>query len=510
MHDFRDINLSLSEKAAQVLVSFRFGNSDYSYFMLKKAWGGIHLSIWDYKGFEESREMIEEMRSQSKIPPFITSDTECGFGQVMLKEATEFTTCMGIAATGDTDAAYEVARATAIEGKYVGLCWTFGPVADVNTNPLNPSTNIRSYGTTPSVVSEFARMAIKGYQENGLIATAKHFPGQGHSSMNSHYKTETINRSLEEMEKYELVTFTECIDSGVEAIMSNHAIYPAFDSNEMATFSRKIITELLKEKMGFKGLVITDCLEMGPIKAAYPVEESVVKAFLAGHDMILTENDFERSHFAIMNALKKDLITEKMLDERIEKILTVKKKYRMFERPSHKKVPPLGSHAKLAGDIARASVKVERKTDGVIPLKAAKEESVLFLMPAPKEKMDVGVHHRDNMILEKLKARHAAIEVLHFPETFDSEHEKLILEKAGESFAVIIETSFILSSGQLGILNEYQISLMKKIQAANRKSIVIAVNPFTVFQYPFMENVIVSYSSNEYVQEAVSEKIFGA
>ena len=188
--------MDIKEKAAQILISFRFGKKEISDYCIKKGWGGIHLSIWDYKGFVESREMIEDFRRSSKIPPFITSDTEAGLGQVMLQEATEFTALMGIGAAGKCELAEKAAEVTALEAGAVGLSWSFSPVVDVNTNPLNPSTNIRSYGVNQKTVSKFSEIQIKAYQKNGLIATAKHFPGQGHSAMNSHYSLERIERNL--------------------------------------------------------------------------------------------------------------------------------------------------------------------------------------------------------------------------------------------------------------------------------------------------------------------------
>lgn len=508
MNDFKDVKLSLSEKAAQVLISFRFGKPEISDFCVEKGWGGIHLSIWDYKGLDESRAMIEEFRAKSKIAPFITSDTESGFGLVELKEATEFTTQMGIGATGNPDYAYEVAKATALEGKYTGLSWSYGPVVDVNTNPMNPSTNVRSFGTDTETVNKFAQKVIQGYQENGIIATAKHFPGQGHSAMNSHFKTEVINRSVDEMEKCELVAFYDALKAGVDAVMTNHAVYPAYDT-EIASFSYKLLTELLREKMGFKGLLITDCLEMAPIKKDFAIEESVPKAILAGNDIVLTENDYERSHFAVMNALRKDIITEKMLDERIEKILFFKKKYGVFDPlPDKFMRPDLEAHKALARKVASESVKVVKQSVPM-PLNLRQDESLLLLVPEVKKKMDVGVHHRDSKLVEKFSGLHKNTTVMVFPEEPDEAATKAILEKSEKSSAVVADVSFKLVSGQLGVLNDKQIDFLRKLQKANSKLFVIAVNPFTSGQYPFVGNIIHSFSPNEYVLEVVASKILG-
>lgn len=507
----KNIRLSLEEKAAQILISFRFGKKEISDYCVKKGWGGIHLSIWDYKGFEESRMMIEEFRYKSKVPPFITSDTECGLGQVMLHEATEFTASIGLAATGNPDLAYQAATATAKEAKYVGLSWSYSPVVDINTNPLNPSTNIRSYGIDPEIVSSFARRTIKGYQENGLMATAKHFPGQGHSCMNSHFSTEVIRRSKKEMEKCELVSFENAISAGVAAIMTHHAVYPAYDRKNLVTFSPEIVNNLLKNKLGFRGLLITDGLEMGPVKKAFPVEDSVVKAILAGHDIILTENDYEKSLFAVMNGLKKGKIRERMLDERIEKILNMKFKYGLFNPlPSKDKMPCLKEHEELSKKIARASIRIEKNNKGLLPLKEINDTSrLLLLLPEKTEKLDIGVHHRENRIEEILKSQHGNTEVLNVSYELDSVNKQPILNSVKKASAIIFDTSFKLSSGQIGTLNSSQIELLKEIMKINPALVIIAVNPFALYQLPFADTVVFSYSSNEFVLQALFEAIFG-
>lgn len=506
----RNIKFSLKEKAAQILISFRFGKKEISDYCVEKGWGGIHLSIWDYKGFEESRVMIEEFCGKSKVPPFITSDTESGLGLVVLQEATEFTTSIGLTATGNPDLAYQAAVATAKEAKYVGLSWSYSPVVDINTNPLNPSTNIRSYGIDPEIVSRFALMTIKGYQENGLMATAKHFPGQGHSCMNSHFSAEIINRSKKEMENCELVSFKNAINAGVEAIMTNHAVYPAYDKENLVTFSHEIANNLLRNKLGFKGLLITDCLEMGPIKKAFSVEDSVVKAILAGHDIILTENDYEKSLFAVMNGLKKGKITERMIDERIEKILSLKLKYGLFDPlPSKDKMPCLKEHGKLAEKIARASIRIEKNEKELLPLKINDASKLLLLLPEKTEKMDIGVHHRENKIEEILKSQHTNTEVMNVPYELNGVNKQNILNSVKNASAVIFDTSFRLSSGQIGALNNSQIELLKEIMKINPALVIIAVNPFALYQLPFAETVVFSYSSNEFVLQALFETVFG-
>ncbi|MHC4874453.1 MAG: glycoside hydrolase family 3 protein, partial [Planctomycetota bacterium] len=400
-------NLTLEEKVAQVLVSFRFGNNDISDFCVEKGWGGIHLSIWDYQTFEERRAAVKDYIARSKIPPFITSDTESGLGSNMLKESTEFTTQIGLVAAGDLELVYEVGKITAEESRYAGNVWSFGPVVDVNTNPYNPSTNTRSFGADPEVVDRYADALIRGYQENGIIACAKHFPGQGHSNMNSHYAAEVIERTHEEMWGCELKAFANAAAAGVDSIMTNHAFYPAFDKDNLATMSAEFLTNILRKKMGFKGLLITDALEMAPVKEFFSIADSVTKVMLAGNDMFITENDYEKSYYELVDAVKKGIVPESLIDDRLERILAIKEKYGILDS-SYMDLPEpdLAKNAATAIDVAGKSICLKKNTAGLVPLKTTESDEILLLLPGENKKLEIGVHYRDTDPVKIVKTHH--------------------------------------------------------------------------------------------------------
>jgi beta-N-acetylhexosaminidase len=522
--------LNLKEKAAQILVSFRFGKRENSDYFVKNGWGGIHLSIWDYTTLDGTRAMIEEFRQKSKIPPFATSDMEGGFGQVHM-EATEFTAPMGISAARDVALAKRIAAITAKEAASVGLSWGFCPVCDTNTNPFNPSTNIRSYGTDVETVCKFLPGHILAFKQNGLISTAKHFPGAGHSDTNSHYVLERIRRTKEELRNCELKPFQTAIACGVEAIMTNHAVYPAFDAKNIVTFSHKIVSGLLKTELGFKGLVITDALEMKAIKDFNSVEDSVVKALLAGHDMIITENDYEESLFAIVNAVQKGVLSEGMLDERVSRILALKKKYGLF-RPLKRKRFSLKSHGEVAKEVGGRSIRLERDTVGNVPLKINHKDQILFLTPEKVGKWEIGVHFRDTSLRSILAKHHANLVEVEVPGETNQSINRRIASRDGNmkmdarratsgdffttispvskaSKAVIFDASFQSTSGQIGILSKTQIDLLRKIQKLNPALIILAINPFLISQIPFAHTVVFTYSKNEQVLEATAAVLFG-
>lgn len=497
----------MEEKAAQVLISFRFGKKENSDYCIEKGWGGIQLSIWDYENFADARAMIEDFRSRSKIPPFITTDTETGLGAT-LDEATVFPNLMAIATAGDPSLAEDIAEATALECAAIGLSWSFCPVVDVNTYEFNPSTNIRSYGTDPESVAVFAEAHIRAYRANKLISTAKHFPGQGHSMMNSHYSIERIQRTEEEIDKCELLPFRRAIAAGVETVMTNHAVYPALDSEEPATLSRAVISGLLREKMGFKGIVITDCLEMKSIKNNYSIEDSVIRSLQAGCDIVLTENDMERSLFAVVNGVKRGTITEAMLDERITKILELKERYGLFS-PLSKPEFSLQSHKMLAKETTRKSIKVKQNIPGILPINSDNDKPVLLVCLEKTACMDIGVHSKEKDLPYFLKKVNLlAIEKSIPLKITESLYEEL--ESLAQSCSTIIfDASFRLSSGQLGILSNDLVELLKRLQNANRNLIVLAVNPFIESQIRFANAVVFTYSRSSDALEMFAEIITG-
>jgi len=501
-----NIKLSLEEKSAQVLNSFRFGKTEISDYCIQHGWGGIQLSIWDYKTFAGARATIEDFRRRSKIPPFITTDTEGGLGAT-LDEATEFPGLMAIGATGDPGLAAAVARATALECAAIGLSWSFCPVADVNTYPFNPSTNVRSYGTDPETVSRFVEAHIRAYRDNGLVSTAKHFPGQGDSRKNSHYELERIVRGRDEMDQCELVPFRRAFAAGVETVMTNHAIYPAYDDVEPASFSRELLTNLLRVQMGFKGIVITDCLEMKAIKDHYSVEESVTKSLLAGCDIVLTENDCEKSLFAVVNGVKKGIISERMLDERVEKIIALKEKYGLF-KPLQAPALSLQEHRKLAETIARKSVKIARNAKSLLPLGLPADQQLLLIVPEKNEKLNIGVHSSEKDMARYMRKYHPHLVERRIPLAVSPATRDELGRAAAASGAVIFDASFRLPSGQSCILSPKQIELLKHLHGKNGRLIVLGFNPFIISQIPFVDAIIFTYGRNEFVLNRAAELVF--
>ncbi len=269
--------------------------------------------------------LIRRMQELASVPLLISADLEGGTGLVF-RGGTRFPKAMALGATVDPENARRVGRMTALEARSIGIHVNFFPVVDVNNNPLNPIINTRSFGEDPKRVSEMAAAYIEGFQENGLIATAKHFPGHGDTSSDSHLQLPVIPASRERLEQVELLPFRGAIQAGVRAVMTGHLVVPALEPRPgvPATLSRRISTDLLKEELGFGGLVFTDALNMRGLRQRYSDAEAAVQAFTAGADLILLPPSVEKAFKGLRDALGRGRISGARLDRSVRRILEVK------------------------------------------------------------------------------------------------------------------------------------------------------------------------------------------
>jgi len=277
-------------------------------------------------------ELVSELQhwftSYTGIPGFITIDQEGGRVTRMPSDATNVAGAMAIASTGRPEHAYTAGRITARELKALGINFNLAPVMDINNNPLNPVINVRSYGDTAEVVQEYGIAMMKGLLDGGVMSSLKHFPGHGDTNVDSHIGLPTIDKSLEELEELELQPFVEAIKQGAKAIMSAHILFPQIEKSGVpGTMSHAIITELLKEKLGFEGLVVSDCLEMDAIKRFYGTAQGALGAVKAGVDLVFishTPSLVKDAIELIEAAVASGELDEAIIDRAVTKILAYK------------------------------------------------------------------------------------------------------------------------------------------------------------------------------------------
>ncbi len=273
----------------------------------------------------------------------ISIDQEGGRVSRLPEEFTIFPPCATVGRCDSTGLAYAAAAATARELRAVGINMNMAPVLDVHTNPANPIIGDRSYGSTPDLVSRLACAAIAGHQDQRVVACGKHFPGHGDTSTDSHKELPVVTVPVDRLQAVELPPFRAAVERGVAALMTAHVLYPALDPTGPATLSRSILTTLLREKLRFQGLIITDDLEMQAIMDHYGIDEACLGALRAGADILLICQDRGRQIVAmdaVHRAVEAGAISEDRLNASVERIRRVKDRYL---RPYHPADPTVAS-----------------------------------------------------------------------------------------------------------------------------------------------------------------------
>lgn len=268
------------------------------------------------------------------IPLYISIDQEGGRVKRIQKDVTQFPGNFALGIVNDTSKIYTMAHILGIQLRLSGINMNFAPVVDVNNNPDNPVINIRSFGCDPSLCGSLGEAYIKGLQKSKCIAVAKHFPGHGDTHQDSHYTLPVIYKSMLDLEKVELVPFKKAIDAGVECIMTAHIAFPQLGINTPATMSPFLLQDILRKSLKFKGLIITDDLEMKGISGIQSYGDAAVHSIKAGADILLIssyENHVQEIIDALKNALDKQDISKELLQSKVAKILELKLRYHIMQ-----------------------------------------------------------------------------------------------------------------------------------------------------------------------------------
>ena len=285
----------------------------------------------------DAAKVANQLQADSKLPLLIAADLERGLAS-RLSNVPDFPWPMALGAAGNPADAERLGAITAREARAVGIEWALAPVADVNNNPANPVINDRSFGGDPDSVGILVSAFIRGAHQNGLLVTAKHFPGLGDSSTDPHLGMASINGDMDHLNAVELVPFRKAIESGVDSILLAHARVPALDPdpNKIATISPEIVDGFLKKDLGFKGVVLTDALEMRGMTRLYnpmngnPAAQAAVDAVKAGCDMVMVPTDLGDAFHAILKAVQSGEIPESRIDDSVRKILSLKAKLGLY------------------------------------------------------------------------------------------------------------------------------------------------------------------------------------
>ena len=292
--------------------------------------GGIIVSVGSPLDIAATLNFFQR---RSRLPLLIASDLEGGTS-IRFQGGTPFPTNMGVGAGGRVQDAYAMGRVTALEGRAAGIHLTFSPVADVNNNAANPIINTRAFGGNAEAVGRMVAAAVRGIQDAGMLATAKHFPGHGDTDTDSHIALPVIRADWRRLDSLELIPFRDAIAAGVRVVMTAHVAMPGVvgDGAVPATLSPEILTGILRDSLGFKGLVVTDALNMGALVNSYGAGESAVRAFLAGSDLLLMPTDPRAAIDAMVEAVESGRVSRARLDASLRRMLEVKARLGLFRR----------------------------------------------------------------------------------------------------------------------------------------------------------------------------------
>ena len=426
-----------------------------------------------------------------EIPLFISIDQEGGRVTRITNGMTVFPGNMSLGAAGDAKLASQAAAVMARELKILGINLNFAPDIDVNSNPDNPIIGTRSFGSSPAEVARLGIAVIDAYNEEGIISTAKHFPGHGDTSVDSHLGLPIVNRSLQQLNTVELAPF-RAVASKVPVIMTAHIVLPAIDSEHPATLSPKAL-EMLREDVGFEGLIITDSLGMGAIAKNWSLEEAAIQAFLAGADILLYGADRESKvedqvvvYEALVQAVNDGRISSARLDDSVRRILATKRQFGILTEPMPKSelYSELASPKSLAvaEQVALQSITLVKNENHLLPL-AKRQTPIIW----PEEM---------KAALQPLLAECPSLRPYFIPLQATKADREAIKKVVAEEKAVLI-----------GSYNLHQnIAWRQLISSLDfKRAFVLSVrSPYDIIHIPYTAGYAVSYDDN-----AVTMKVLG-
>ena len=522
-------SLSLREKAAQIVWPSVYGDfvsgdspqwrrlTDY---IQKEKVGGFTISVGSPT---EVAAKLNALQSMSQLPLLFGADLEAGAGfrarggyfvpnAIDLGGAIVFPPEMAVGATRDTTLAYEQGKLTAIEGRALGIHIAYAPVLDVNNNPDNPVINTRSYGEDPELDARLGVAFIHGVQDHGMIATGKHFPGHGDTGVNSHLALPVVTVSRSRLDTVELVPFRAAVNSGVGAIMSFHGAMPALDSSNVpGTLSPKVLTGLLRGEMGFKGIIISDAMDMRGVLDQYGPDEAVKRAISAGIDVLIQPLDVSKTIDVVVAGVREGRYTEARLDSSVRRVVETKRRLGLAQR----KLVDLNALRFLVGDssnlqiarrVAEKSITLVRDSLRQVPI-APGTAKVLSITLARRADLGAGNAFNAELraALPNLRTEFMATEdaPLNFPRLLaaaDSADVTIVGSYVGQNWDAVTASAPEAFAG-----------FVQTLVQRGRKPIVIAFgNPYLLQQLPSVGAYLVAWGGFPVSQTAAARALLGA
>jgi len=510
--------MTLEEKVGQLIAcryTGDFFNEESPYLanlkdlVVNRKIGGVIIFLGEAY---ETAHLNNVLQKMAKIPLLIASDLERGTGN-QITGATLFPTLMGVGAANSEELSFKMGQVTAIEGRALGIHMTYAPVIDVNINPDNPIINTRAIGEDPEQVSRLAAAFIKGCQANGMIATAKHFPGHGDTDQDSHSLLPTITADRERLDKVELYPYKKAIEAGVQAVMVSHLYVPALDPtpNLPASLSSAIMTDLLRKELGFRGLVVTDAMEMGGVTNSYSSTEAALRAILAGVDMVLLPLEPGKVIDFLVEAARSGRLPAARVDESVRRVLEVKARLGLH-LDKFVDVEALPKKLGTKASLEQARLTFEKavtlvKNDGdMLPLRdPAKKISVLSLSS------DQADYFAGRSFADAVRIRSPRAQILYADSNTGKEALDDMFFKAAGTDAIVcaVFSSLRAWKGSVG-LDPRHVDLIKTLAATGKPVAVVNFgSPYLLRNFPEVAAYMCLYRNTPIAQDIAARAIFG-
>ena len=483
----------------------------------------------------ESVQVTNRMQQLAKVPLLISSDFEAGIG-MRFADTVNFPWNMALAATGEPELARRQGEFTAREARALGVQHVFAPVVDVNNNAANPVINVRSYGENPQEVARFATAFINGLQANGALATAKHFPGHGDTAVDSHRGLPIINLPRSRFDQIEFAPFKSAIEIGVASIMTSHISVPQLDPLSVkplqnavksvyadseittenatipATLSPAVQTEILRKNLNFRGLIVTDAMDMSGLTLYFNQAEAAVLAFLAGADMILKPADADAAVRGLREAVNSNRISQTRLDQSVKKILACKYELglvrnRLASFAEIERTVASKAARDLSEEIAAKAVTLVRNDANLIPLQNKSQKFFVLGLTNGEDRTFVA-----NTFLRTLRQSSIQFESAILDERSTAEEMQQALQKAKQADVIFaplygrVRTGARTSVG----LPENASKALRELLSANNNVIGISFgNPYLLGAFPEFKTYLVAYGDMSSLQRASTRAILG-
>jgi len=479
----------------------------------------------------EAAELLNRLQGDSKLPLIFAADFERGV-PMRLMGATVFPHAMAFGGDGKVEDAEAFGRITAEEARAIGIHWNFFPDADVNSNPVNPIINTRSFGEDPRQVGDLVAAYIKGAHEGGMLTTVKHFPGHGDTATDSHLGVASVNVDRAHLDSIELPPFRQAIAAGVDSVMVAHVTVPSLDSdpNHVATISPVIVSDLLEKQLGFKGIIVSDALDMAGLTHLFAnnIGRAAVEAFKAGNDLLLIPADFPASYNAMLQAVNSGEISRERLDRSVLKILKIKasldlQNARMVDTKAIASVVGRPANLAFGQQVADSAVTLVRDNGKVLPLKSkgtvkaglpytTQEEThnqVVAVLFSDDVRTDAG-----RVFGRELRGRIPDAHVIYVDPRIAAAMSADVLQAVDAAKAVLAAVYIVPSGGKMGntvaIADATGALLQQLLDHAAEKTAVVAMgNPYLAADFPKIENYMCTFSNASVSELSAVKALFG-